>query len=155
MAMPLTWKVGAGVVAAIVLIGAWSISSEYYAQYQADQTTQEAARVAGQEAEQAKERAVQYHAKLEQNLQQRREALYNNYQQINDQARKYQKAEAVRQDKERQQKLRVAASYLLGPNQKCLGGIVINQHGTSFSQASGATGHKIKCEGQKAAEPLR
>jgi hypothetical protein len=155
MAMPLSWKIGAGVVAAIVLAGAWRFSAEHYSQYQADQINKDAAHLAEQEAQQAKERARLYHAELEQNLQQRREALDNNYQQINDQARKYQKAESVRLEKERQEKLRLTASYILGPNQQCLGGIVINQKGASFSQATGTAGHKISCEGQKAAEPLR
>lgn len=155
MAMPLSWKVGAGAVAAIVLIGGWRLSAEHYAQYQADQINQESAHVAEQDAQQSKERARQYHAKLEQNLQQRREALYNNYQQINDQARNYQQAEAARLERVRQEKLRVEASYLLSSNQQCLGGIVINQKGASFSQATGSSGHKIKCEGPKAEEPLR
>ena len=155
MAMPLSWKIGAGVVAVIVLIGVWSVASERYAQYQADQITQEAAHAAEQNAQQAQERARQYHAKLAESLKQRREALYNNYQQINDQARKYQKAEAVRLEEKQQEELRVEQSFVLGPNQQCLGGIVIDRQGASFSQAKGKAGHKIECKGSKAAEPLR
>lgn len=155
MALPLSWKIGAGLLAAIVLIGGWSVAAEYYAQYRVNEITQEAARVSEQEAQQAKERARQYHAKLKQDLKQRRVALYNNYQQINEQARKYQKAETVRLEKEQQEKLRIEATYVLGANQQCLGGIVINRQGASFSHAIGQTGDKIKCQGLKASEPLR
>lgn len=155
MAMPLSWKIGAGVVGVIVLLVVGNLGVEYYAQYRADEITQEAAQAAEQNAQQAQQRARQYHAKLAESLKQRREDLYNNYQQINDQARKYQKAEAVRLEMKQQERARVEASYLLGPGQQCLGGIVINRQGASFSQATGPTGHKIKCEGRKAAERLR
>lgn len=111
--------------------------------------------MAEQNAQQTRERARQYHAKLAESLKQRRVALYNNYQQINDQARKYQKAEAIRLENEQQEKLHVEQSYLLGANQQCLGGIVINRQRASFSKAVGKSGHEIKCDGRKAAERLR
>lgn len=155
MAIPLSWKIGAGALAAILLVAVWSLASERYAEYQADQITQEAAHVAQQNAQQAQEQARQYHAKLAENLKQRREALYNNYQQINDQARQYQKAQAIRLEKEQQEKLRVEQSYVLGSHQQCVGGIVIDRQGASFSQAKGKSGNKIECRGSKAVEPLR
>lgn len=155
MVMPLSWKIGASAVGVIVLIVVWNLGAEYYAQHQANEVTQQATRAAEQDAQQAQARARQYHVKLAQKLKQQREDRYNNYQQINDQARKYQKAEAIRLETQHQEKLRVEASYMLASNQQCLGGIVINRQGASFSQATGQNGHQIACNGRKAAERLR
>jgi hypothetical protein len=155
MTMPLSWKIGAGVVGAVVLLTAWNLFAEYQAQHRADELIQKAALAAERDAQQAKLQARQYHSKLAESLRQHREDLYNNYQQINDQARQYRAAEAARKEDLRLRALRVEASYMLDANQKCVDGIVVEHHGSAYSQAVGSSGHSIACKGRKAAEPLR
>lgn len=155
MAMPLSWKIGAGVIGVVLLITAWNLFAEYQARQHADELVQKAALAAERDAQQAKLQAHAYHAKLAESLRQHREALYNNYQQINDQARQYRAAEAARTEALRQKALRVEASYMLDTHQKCVGGIVVEQHGSAYSQTVGSSGHSIACKGSKAAEPLR
>ena len=155
MAIPLSWKIGAGVVGAIVLITAWNLFAEHQASHHADELIQKAALAAERDAQQAKLQARKYHAKLAESLRQHREDLYNNYQQINDQARQSRVTEAARKEDLRQKALQVEASYLLNANQKCVDGIVVEQHGSAYSQIVGSGGRSIACKGDKAAEPLR
>lgn len=155
MAMPLSWKIGAGLVGVIVLITAWNLFAEYQARRHADELIQEASVAAERDAQQAKLQASEYHAKLAERLRQHREDLYNNYQQINDQARQYRAVEAARKEELRQKALRVESSYMLGATQKCVDGIVVEQHGSAYSQTVGSGGHSITCKGGKASEPLR
>ena len=155
MAMRLSWKIGASVVGAVLLITAWNLFAEYQARYHADELVQKAALATEQDAQQAKLRAREYHAKLAESLRQHREDLYNNYQQINDQARQYRAAEAARKEDLRQKALQVEASYMLDANQKCVDGIVVEHHGSAYSQTAGSSGHSIACKDRKAAEPLR
>lgn len=155
MAMPLSWKIGAGALGLVVLVAGWSAFSESRAQHHADEITRESARLAEQNERLANEQARQKHAELLKSLDQQRERRYNNYQQINDQARQYRMAEAARKEKQRQKALKVAASYLLAANQQCLESVVINRQGSSFSKAFGKDGHEIKCTGRKATQRLR
>ncbi|HWU75085.1 MAG TPA: hypothetical protein VN043_01165 [Rhodanobacter sp.] len=155
MAMPLSWKIGAGVVGAIVLITAWNLYAEYQSRRHADELVREAAVAAERDAQQARLQASEYHAKLAESLRQHREDLYNNYQQINDQARQYRAAEAARKEALRQKALRVEATFMLDASQKCVGGIVVEQHGSAYSQITGSNGHAVACKGDKASEPLR
>jgi hypothetical protein len=155
MAIPLSWKVGGGVAAVVVGLLAWNGVSRHLAARHADDIVQEAARSAAMEEKQAQARARQRHDEIAANLQQRRNDLATNYRQIADQARQYQAAQAVRDAKERQEQREIEASYFLGSDQKCAGGIVINRQGSSFTKAIGKNGHSIKCRGDKAEEPLR
>ena len=155
MAMPLSWKIGAGALGLVVLVAGGNVFAEYRAQHHADEITRESARLAQQNERQANEQARQKHAELVESLNQQRERRYNNYQQINDQARQYRIAEAARKEKQRQAALKVEASYLLAANQQCLESVVINRQGSSFSKAFGKDGHEIKCTGRKASQPLR
>jgi gas vesicle protein len=148
-------RIGAAVAGALVLIAAWSAISEYRARRQADELTQNLAREAEQNAQQAKARAQQYHAEVAANLSRRREDLYNTYQQVNDQARQFQTEQARRHEREHQEALRLQASYLLGADQKCVGGIVITRRNSTYSQETGRDGQPIQCSGKTASEPLR
>lgn len=155
MVVPMSWKVGIGVAGVIVALLAWNGVSRYLAARHADEIIQEAARAADMETKQAQAQARQRHADIAANLQQRRDELADNYRQIADQARQYQAAQAVKEAREREEELRIQASYLLDSTQRCVGGIVINRRGSSYSQAVGKDGHRIKCHGEKAEEPLR
>jgi flagellar biosynthesis GTPase FlhF len=155
MVMPLSWKIGAGVAGLIVAVFAWNGLSQYLAARHADEITRDSARVAELEAQQAKAHAQQYQAQLAANLKQRREDLSNTYQEVNEQARQYQAAQAARMDRQRQEELRIQASYRLNRNQQCVGGIVINRSGSSFTQVAGSDGAPIACKGDTATQPLR
>lgn len=155
MPAALPWKVAVVVVGLIVAGLAWNGVSRYLATRQANEIIQESAQAAVMEAQQAKAQAQQRHDDLAANIQHHQDELANNYQQMTDQARQYQAAQAVRHARQRQEALRVEASYLLDRNQHCAGGIVINRQGSSFSKAIGKSGQPISCKGDKAAEPLR
>jgi len=155
MAIALPWKIGGVAVGLIVAGLAWNGLSRYLAARQANEIIQESAHAAAMEAAQAKAQALQHHLELAASLQHRQEELANNYQQMTDQARQYQAAELVRQARQRQEALRVEASYRLDRTQQCAGGIVINRQGSSFIKAVGKNGQPISCQGDKAAEPLR
>ena len=155
MAMPLSWKIGAGVAGLIVAVLVWNGLSQYLAARHADEITRDSARAAELNAQQAKAHAQQYQAQLAANLKQQREDLSNTYQEVNEQARQYQAEQAVRLGRQRQEDLAVQASYRLDPNQHCAGGIVINRSGSSFTQAVGKDGKPIPCKGDLATEPLR
>jgi len=155
MAMPLSWKIGAGVAGLIIAVFAWNGLSRYLAARHADEITRDSARAAALEAQQAQAQAQQRQAQLAANLKQQREDLSNTYQEVNEQARQYQAEQAVRLDRQRQEELRVQASYRLDRNQQCIGGIVINRSGSSFAQAVGKNGAPIACKGDLATEPLR
>jgi DNA segregation ATPase FtsK/SpoIIIE-like protein len=155
MAISLSWKIGVGVAGLIVAVLAWNGVSQYLAARQADELMRDAARTAELEAQQAKAHAEQYHAQLAADLKQQREDLSNTYQQVNEQARQYRAEQVLRQDRQRQEELRVQASYRLDRNQQCADGIVINRSGSSFTQVAGKDGAPIPCKGDLATEPLR
>jgi hypothetical protein len=155
MAMPLSWKIGAAAAALIAAVFAWNGLSQYVAARHADEITRDSARAATLEAQQAKALAQQRQAQLAASLKQQREDLSNAYQEVNEQARQYQAAQAIRLEKQHQEELRVQASYRLDGNQQCVGDIVINRSGSSFTQAVGKNGAPIACKGDLAAEPLR
>lgn len=155
MAMPMSWKIGAGVAGLIVAVFAWNGLSRYIAARHADELIRDSARAAELDAQQAKARAQQYHAQLAAHLKQQRENLSNTYQEVNEQARQYQAEQAIRLNKQREEALRVQATYRLDENQRCAGGIVINRSGSSFAQAVGKDGKPISCKGDTASEPLR
>ncbi len=155
MTIPWSWKIGGGALALVMLGTGWNGYAEHRAQHQADEITRESARLAEQNARLADRQARQKHVELVESLSRQREQRFNNYQQINDQARQDRMAEAARKEKLRQKALKVAASYLLAANQQCLEGAVINRQGSSFSKAIGEDGHDIECTGRKATQPLR
>lgn len=155
MAMPLSWKIGAGALGLVLLVVGWNGFAEYRAQHQADEITRESKRLAEQNEQLANKQARQKHAELVESLNRQRERRLDNYQQISDQARLDRMAEAVRKEKQRQEALRVEASYLLAANQQCLDGVVINRQGSSFSKAVGRDGHDVECAGRKATQRLR
>jgi len=155
MAMPLSWKIGAVVAGLIVAVLAWNGLSQYLAGRHADELTRDSARTAALDAQQAKAHAQQYQAQLAADLKQHRVDLSNAYQQVNEQARQYQAEQAIRLDRQRQEELRVQASYRLDRNQQCDGGIVVNRNGSSFTQVVGKDGAPIPCQGDTATEPLR
>lgn len=155
MVMPLSWKIGAGVAGLIVAVLAWNGLSQYLAARHADEVMRDSARSAELDAQQAKAHAQQSRAQLAADLKQQREDLSGTYQQVNDQARQYQAEQAVRLERQRQEELRVQESYRLDRNQQCVGGVVINRSGTSFTQVFGKDGTPIPCKGDLATEPLR
>ena len=155
MAMPLSWKIAAAAVALIAAVFAWNGLSQYVAARHADEITRDSARAAALEAQQAKALTQQRQAQLAASLKQQREDLSNAYQEVNEQARQYQAAQAIRLEKQHQEELRVQASYRLDGNQQCVGDIVINRSGSSFTQAVGKDGAPIACKGDLATEPLR
>ena len=81
--------------------------------------------------------------------------MADTHRKVNEEAAQYQRELAAREERQRQEALRIKASYRLGPDQKCAGGIVINQRASSFTQAIGKNGQPISCSGDVAAEPLR
>lgn len=155
MAMPLSWKIGAGALGLVLLVAGWNGLSERRAQHHADEIIRESARLAAQNEREANHQARQKHTELVESLDRQRERRLNNYQQISDQARQYRIADAARKEKKRQEALTVEASYLLAANQQCLEGVVINRQGSSFSKAIGKSGHDIACTGRKATQSLR
>lgn len=88
-------------------------------------------------------------------LRHQREKMVNTHRKVNEEAAQYQLELARREEMQRQEALRIKASYRLGPDQKCVGNIVINQRASSFTQAVGKNGQPIRCSGAIAAEPLR
>lgn len=155
MAIALSWKIGGAAVALIAVGLAWNGLSRYLAAQQANEINQESAHAAAMQAEQARAQAQQRHDELAADLQRQQEELANTYQQTTDQARQYQAELAVREARQRQEALRIAASYLLDRNQQCAGGIVIDRQGSSFTKPVGKNGQPISCQGDKASEPLR
>lgn len=155
MAMPLSWKIGGAVAGLILAALAWHGASLYLAARHADELTADVARNAEVEARQARASAQQRSAELAATLRRQREELANAYRQVREDAAKYQVEQAARDERKRQEALRVKASYRLGPDQTCADGIVINRRGASFSQALGTTGQPIQCTGDTADEPLR
>ncbi|WP_449428624.1 hypothetical protein [Rhodanobacter umsongensis] len=146
---------GAAVAGVIVAGFAWNALSRYQAQRHADEITQDLARTAAQNAEQAQEHARQFHAQVAASLNQQQEDRYNTNQQVSEQARQYQAALAMRQRRQQQEAALQQQRFMLGPDQKCVGGVVINARGSSYSQAIGPDGQPIPCTGQTATEPLR
>lgn len=155
MAVPLSWKVGGAVAGLVIVAFAGHGCSRYLAARHADELTRDVARNAELEAQQARVQAEQRSAQLAATLQRRREDLASTYRQVSEEAAQYQVEQARREERQRQEALRVKASYRLGPDQQCAGGMVINRSGSSFSQALGKKGQPIQCTGDTAAEPLR
>lgn len=155
MTIALRWKIAAALAALVLAVLAWNGVSRYLAARHADELIQEAERAAALQAEQAKARARQRHDELARELRQRREELASNYRQVADQAREYQARRAVQLERQQQEAQRVAASYLLDENQQCVNGIVIVRRGSTFTQPRGRDGGPIRCQGDKALEPLR
>jgi hypothetical protein len=155
MAVPLSWKIGAAVASLIVAVLAWNGVSRYFAARQADEITRDSAHTAELEAQLARAQARQNQALLAADLKQRREGLSNTYQQVKEDARLYQEAQAIRLNEQRQEALRVQATYRLDRNQQCVGGLVINRSGSSFTQAVGTGGKPIACKGDTATQALR
>jgi hypothetical protein len=155
MAVPLSWKVGGAVAGLVIAAFAWHGCSLYLAARHADELTRDVAHNAELAAQQARAQAEQRSAQLAATLQHRREEMANTYRQVSEEAAQYRVEQARREERQRQEALRVKASYRLGPDQQCAGGLVINRSGSSFSQALGKSGQPIQCSGDTAAEPLR
>jgi hypothetical protein len=155
MAVPLSWKVGGAVAAVVAAALAWHGVSLYLAARHADELTMDVARNAELEAQQARAQAQQRSAQLAATLQRQREDLANTYRQVSEDAAQYHAEQLRREERQRQEALRIKASYRLGPDQQCADGVVINRKGSSFTQAIGNTGAPIKCSGDTAEEPLR
>lgn len=155
MAVPLSWKLGGAVAGVIIVAFAWHGCSLYLAARHADELTRDVARDAALEAQQAKAEAQQRSARLAATLQRQREDLANIHRQVGEDSARYQVEQAGREERQRQEALRVKASYRLGSDQRCADGLVIDRHGSSFSQALGKGGQPIRCTGDTAAEPLR
>lgn len=155
MAMRLSWKIGAAVASLIVGVLAWNGVSRYLSARHADEIIHDSAHTAELEAQLARAHARQNRALLAANLQQRREDLSKTYQQVSEQARQLKAEQAMRLDRQRQEALRVQASYRLDRNQQCAGGIVINRSGSSFTTVAGTDGKSVPCKGDTAAQPLR
>lgn len=155
MAMPLSWKIGGAVAGLIAAALLWNGLSQYLAARQADEITRESAHAAALEAQLAKAHAEQYQAQLAADLKKHREALSTTYRQVKEDAKLYRQEEALRLNRQRQEKLRVQATYRLDHNQRCIGGIVINRSGSSYTQSVGTDGKPIPCKGDIAAQPLR
>jgi hypothetical protein len=155
MAAPLSWKLGGAAAGLVVAAFAWHGLSLYLAARHADELTRDVAHHAELQAQEARAQAEVRSARLAATLERRREELADTYRQIGEEAAQYQAAQARRAERQRQEALRVQASYRLGPDQQCAGGLVINRHGSSFSQALGNSGQPIHCSGDSAAEPLR
>jgi biopolymer transport protein ExbB/TolQ len=155
MAVPLSWKVGGAVAGLVIAAFAWHGCSLYLAARHADELTRDVAHNAELAAQQARAQAEQRSAQLAATLQHRREEMANTYRQVSEEAAQYRVEQARREERQRQEALRVKASYRLGPVQQCAGGLVINRSGSSFSQALGKSGQPIQCSGDTAAEPLR
>lgn len=155
MAMSLSLKIGAAVAGLVVAVVAWNGISQYLAGRHADEVMRDSARAAEQDAEQAKALAQQHQDQLAADLKQQREDLSETHQQVNEQSRQYQAQQALRMEKQRQEELRVQATYRLDRNQRCDAGIVINHSGSNFTPVVGRNGQPIPCKGETAAAPLR
>ena len=155
MAVPLSWKIGGAFAGLFAVVLLWNGVSQLIAAHQAEEITRESAHAAALDAQVAKAHAEQSQAQLAADLKQHREALSSNYQQIKEDARLYQAEQAIRLNKQRQEQLRIQASYKLDSNQQCVGGIVIKRSGGTFSQPVGMDGKPIRCLGDTAAQPLR
>ncbi|GAB2546964.1 hypothetical protein GCM10027065_18190 [Rhodanobacter koreensis] len=153
--LPLSWKIGAAVAGMIMAGFAWNALSRYQAQRQADEIMQNLARTAAQNAQQAEEQARQFHAQVAASLNQQQEDRYNTNQQVSEQARQYQVEQAMRLKRQQQEAALQQQRFMLGPDQKCVGGVVIAARGSSYSQATDSDGQPIPCTGQTATEPLR
>ncbi|OOG47147.1 hypothetical protein B0E50_12785 [Rhodanobacter sp. C01] len=143
-------------MAGLVVVGfAWNALSRYQAQRQADEIMQDLARTAAQNAQQAQEQARQFHAQVAASLSQQQEDRYNTNQQVSEQARQYRAEQAMRLSRQQQEAALQQKRFVLGPDQKCVSGVVITAHGSSYSQATDSDGQPIPCTGQTATEPLR
>lgn len=155
MAKPLSWKIAGAAVVLIAVALAWRGLSVYLAARHADELTAAVARNAELAEQQAQEQARQRSAELAAALRRQREEMAATHRKVNEEAAQYQRELIAHEEQQRQEALRIKASYRLGPDQKCAGGIVINQRASSFTQAIGADGHPIPCSGDIAAQPLR
>ncbi len=155
MAMPLSWKIGAGVAGLIIAVFTWNGVSQFVAARHADEITRESARTASLESQQAKANADQRQAQLAVYLKQQQDELANTHQEVFEAAHQYQAELLLREEKKHQEQLRIQASYRLDRNQKCDGGIVINHGGSRFTPVIGSDGKPMTCKGDTAAEPLR
>lgn len=155
MTMPLSWKVGAVVAGLIAAVVVWNGLSRYLAARHADELARDYARTTELDAQLARKRGEQRSAELAATLQQRRDDMANTYREVGEQAAQYQSELGKRQEAQRQEALRVKATYRLGPSQRCADGIVINRSASSFTQVVGKTGQPVHCSGDTAAEPLR
>jgi len=155
MAVPLSWKLGGAAAVIVAAAFAWHGLSLYMAGRHADELTRDVARNVELQAQQARAQGQQRSAQLAATLQRQREDLANTYRQVSEEAAKYHAEQLRQEERQRQEALRVNASYRLGADQKCADGIVINRRGSSFTQAIGAKGQPIECSGDTAAEPLR
>lgn len=153
--MSLAWKVGTATLCLLAAAISWNGLSRYVAARHADELAHDYARNAELDARLAKARAQQRSTQLAATLQRHRDDLANTYREVGEQAAHYRVEQNKRQEAQRQEALRIKASYRLGPNQRCAGGIVINRSASSFTQAVGKTGQPIQCKGATAAEPLR
>lgn len=155
MAISLSWKVTAAVAGLLVAGLAWHGILRYRATQQADLIIQQSERTAQLQAQQTQEQLRQRHDAFSATLAHRREELAQNYQQVVDQGRELKALQEAQLERQRQAALRVAASYALSRDQQCASGIVITRTGSSFSQPHGKDGQPIRCQGNKADEPLR
>jgi hypothetical protein len=155
MTIPWAWKVAGAAVVLLAAALAWNGLSQYRASRHADEIIRESARATATEAQQAQVRARQRHDEIAANLRQQGAERASNYRQVAGQGRDYQVRRAVQLGQELQEAHRIETSYLLDKNQQCVDGIVIDRRGSSFSQARGKDGQPIRCQRDKAAEPLR
>jgi hypothetical protein len=153
--LPSSWKIGAAVAGVIVVAFAWHAMAQYLAQRQADEIMQNLARTAEQNAQQAQEHARQYHAEVAASLSRQQEDRYNTNQQVSEDAQQYKVEQAIRLNRQQQEAELQQKRFILGPDQKCVGGVVITAQGSNYSQATGPDGQPIPCTGQTATEPLR
>lgn len=155
MVMPSSRKivgVAAGLIAAAFALHGLSL---YQAARHADALTAAVARNAALAEQRAREHAQQRSAEMAATLRRQRRDMANIHRKVNEEAAHYQRQLARREESQRQDALRMKASYRLGPGQKCAGNIVITQRASSFTQAVGKNGQPIRCTGDIAAEPLR
>ncbi|MGH8159597.1 MAG: hypothetical protein ACREPQ_15855 [Rhodanobacter sp.] len=153
--LPLSWKISAAVVGVMVVGFAGHALAQYRAQRQADEIMQDLTLAAAQNAQQAQDHARQYHAEVAASLSQQQEDRYNTNQQVNEQARQYRVEQAMRLNRQQQEASLLQQRFKLGPEQKCIDGVVITARGSSYSQETGSDGQPIPCTGQTATEPLR
>ena len=155
MAIPLSWKIAgaaAGLIAAAFALHGLSL---YREARHADEATAAVARQAALAEQQAREHAQQLSAEMAATLRRQREDMANTHRKVSEAADQYQLELAKREEAQRQEALRIKATYRLGPDQKCAGNIVITQRASSFTQAVDKNGQPIRCSGDIAAEPLR
>lgn len=155
MALPVSWKIAAGVAGLILAVFAWNGVSRYLAGRHADEVTRESARLAELNAQKASERSRQYKLQLAADMEQQRKAILEIHEQVNEDSRQYQAAQAARVEQQRREDLRVKATYKLDASQRCAAGIVFNHAGANFTTFVGADGQPVKCKGDMALQPLR